>query len=64
MLVRFLNSGYGTDDGNKNVEMVKMQLGFLDAPEMVVRNPYDVTGTLVARFRLLHGSHQWVCDLD
>jgi len=31
---------------------------------MVVRNPYDVTGTLVACYRLLEGSRQWVCDLD
>ena len=40
MKVRFVNRGHGTDDGHKEVEVVRTDLSIHGAPELVISNPW------------------------
>ena len=59
--VHFINRGYGTDNGYKNVELFNLSVcEFTQTPEAVISNPYFPGDTLRARFE----NNEWVCDLD
>tara|TARA_B100001564_G_scaffold48999_1_gene36086 strand:+ start:144 stop:326 length:183 start_codon:yes stop_codon:yes gene_type:complete len=60
MLVRFVNRGHGTDDGHKEVEVVRTDLSIHGAPELVISNPWWSGDTL----RCAWENNEWVCDLD
>jgi hypothetical protein len=59
--VQFVNRGYGTDEGVKAVELVKLDLcEFTGSPIAAIRSPFGLGDTLIAK----HESTGWVCDLD
>jgi|TARA_R110000764_G_scaffold50353_4_gene110939 hypothetical protein len=59
--VHFVNRGYGTDEGVKAVELVKLDLcEFTGSPIAAIRSPFGLGDTLIAK----HESTGWVCDLD
>lgn len=59
--VHFINRGYGTDEGYKNVELVKLDIcAYTQTPLALIDNPYFPGDTLRARFE----DGEWVCDLD
>ena len=60
MLVRFVNRGYGTDDGLKEAEVVRTDLSIHGVPELVIQNPWWSGETL----RCSWENNEWVCDLD
>ena len=59
--VHFLNRGYGTDDGYKQVELVKLDIyAATGQPMAAIKSPYFPGDVLVALFE----NAEWVCDLD
>ena len=61
MLVRFINRGYKTDDGFKEVDVVATELNELtNAPQLRIANPWWTGDTLVCEWT----NNEWVCDLD
>jgi len=59
--VHFVNRGYGTDDGVRTVELVKLDIfETTGQPMAAVKSPYFPGDTLVAMFE----NNEWVCDLD
>jgi len=61
MLVRFINRGWKTDDGMKEVEVVATELNkFTNAPQLIIANPWWNGDTLVCEWT----NNEWVCDLD
>ncbi len=60
MQVRFVNRGYGTDDGMRKVEVIKTDLSIHGAPELIISNPWWPGDTL----RCTWETNEWVCDLD
>ena len=60
MQVRFVNRGYGTDDGFKEATVVKTDLSIHGAPELIIENPWWPGDVL----RCTWETNEWVCDLD
>ena len=61
--VHFINRGFGTDDGVKEVKLVELGIcEFTQTPEAKIENPYFPGATLRARYEGIE--HGWVCDLD
>ena len=60
MLVRFVNKGFGTDDGIREAEVVRTELSIHGAPELVIANPWWSGETLKCQWE----NNEWVCDLD
>ena len=60
MQVRFVNRGFGTADGHKEVEVVRTDLSIHGAPELVIENPWWSGETLKCQWE----NNEWVCDLD
>ena len=60
MKVRFVNKGYGTDDGYRDVEVVKTELSIHGWPQLIIKNPWWTDDTLVCEWT----NNEWVCDLD
>jgi hypothetical protein len=59
--VHFVNRGYGSDDGFKTVELVKLDIyETTGQPMAAVKSPYFPGDTLVAMFE----NNEWLCDLD
>ena len=59
--VHFVNRGFKTDDGVKQVEVVELGVcEFTQTPEAKIESPYFPGDTLRARYE----STGWVCDLD
>ena len=59
--VHFINRGYGTDSGFKEVELVKLKVcEFTQTPMALIDNPWWPGDTLTARYE----GTEWVCDLD
>lgn len=59
--VHFINRGYGTDSGYKEVELVKLKVCELtQTPIALIDNPWWPGATLTARYE----GTEWVCDLD
>ena len=40
MMVRFVNRGSGTDDGLKDVKVIRTDLSIHGAPELIIENPW------------------------
>jgi hypothetical protein len=64
MQVHFINSGYGTDDGFKEVDVISLKLDHDDAPYAIVSHPYQPFETCRAERNYHNGSLQWVVDFD
>ena len=63
--VRFVNRGYGTDEGFKQVELLGTAVcEFSGRPLAEIRSPFGLGGTLVAEYETHAGAANWVCDLD
>ena len=60
MKVKFVNKGYGTDDGFREVEVVKTELSIHGWPQLIIQNPWWTGDTLVCHWE----NNEWVCDLD
>ena len=61
MLVRFINRGWKTNDGMKEVDVVATELNeFTNAPQLRIANPWWTGDTLVCEWT----NNEWVCDLD
>ena len=60
MLVRFVNRGYGTDDGLKESKVIRTDLSIHGAPELFIANPWWSGETLKCSWE----NNEWVCDLD
>ena len=62
MLVKFVNKGYGTNDGVlRKVDVVATELNELtNAPQLRIANPWWTGDTLVCQWE----DNEWVCDLD
>ena len=59
--VHFVNRGYGTDEGFKQVELLSTAVcEFSGKPLAEIVSPYGLGGTLVAEYE----GNNWVCDLD
>ncbi len=60
--VHFVNRGYGTDEGFKQVELLSTAVcEFTAKPLAEIRSPFGLqTNTLVAEYE----GNNWVCDLD
>jgi len=59
--VHFVNRGYKTDDGFKNVGLIKLDgCEYTQTPKALIESPYFTGDTLWARFE----GTEWVCDLD
>ena len=50
MKVKFVNKGYGTDDGFKEVEVVKTELSVFGWPQLIIKNPWWTGDTLVCQW--------------
>ena len=62
--VRFINSGYGTDEGLSPVTFSDPFL-YMGMPALMIDSPYGLGGKLRAVFSLQYGEvGEWVCDLD
>jgi len=62
--VRFINSGFGTDEGLVGVTFSDPFL-YMGMPALMVDSPYGLGGKLRAVFSLYRGEcGEWVCDLD
>ena len=62
--VRFINSGYGTDEGLSPVTFSDPFL-YMGMPAVMIDSPYGLGGKLRAVFSLQYGEvGEWVCDLD
>ena len=59
--VHFVNRGYKTDYGIKEVKLVELGIcEFTQTPQATIESPYWPGDTLRARYE----STGWVCDLD
>ena len=60
--VHFVNRGYGTDEGNHNVPVVKFDVYEpTGVPMAAVKSPFGLNvNVLVAMYE----NNEWVCDLD
>ena len=60
--VHFVNRGYGTDEGYKNVVVESLSIcEFTGRPVAVVRSPFGLQDTTL-RAQFL--DNEWLCDLD
>jgi hypothetical protein len=64
MQVHFINSGWGTDDGFKEVDVISLKLDHNDAPYAIVSHPYIAGDSCRAERNLYNGELQWVVDFD
>jgi len=63
--VRFVNRGYGTDEGFKQVELLSTAVcEFSGKPLAEIASPFGLGGSLVAEYEAHAGAGKWVCDLD
>jgi hypothetical protein len=63
--VHFVNRGYGTDEGFKQVELLSTAVcEFSGKPLAEIRSPFGLGGSLVAEYEAHAGAGKWVCDLD
>lgn len=60
MQVHFINSGYGTDDGFKEVEVQSLKIDSYDRPYAIVTNPFRPADSCRAEFN----GEEWVVDFD
>lgn len=60
MQVHFINSGYGTDDGFKEVEVQSLKIDSYDRPYAIVSHPYSFSDSCRAEFT----GTEWVVDFD
>lgn len=61
MQVHIINSGLGTDEGYREVNVESLKLNHWDQPYAIITNPYSPSlGSLVAEFK----DNEWVVDLD
>lgn len=60
MLVHFINSGYSTDDGFKEVDVQSFRMDHNDRPYAIVSHPYLSNDSCRAEFR----NDEWVVDFD
>ncbi len=59
--VRFVNRGYGSDEGLKEVSVVRQDLCELTLmPLLIIENPWWSGDTLKCQWY----DNEWVCDLD
>jgi hypothetical protein len=58
--VRFVNRGWGTDDGVKEVAVQSLKIDHAGRPYAIVDNPFFPGDSLRANYE----SDEWVCDLD
>ena len=59
--VHFVNRGYGTDDGIKNVKVNEIAVcSITQRPVAVIDSPYFPGDTLRAEYV----NNEWLCDLD
>jgi hypothetical protein len=64
MLVHFINSGFQTDDGFKEVEVQSFKMDHNDAPYAIVSHPYQPGESCRAEYNYYNGELQWVVDFD
>jgi hypothetical protein len=64
MQVHVINTGYGTDDGFKEVEVQSFKMDHNDAPYAIVSHPYISGDSCRAEYRFHNGELQWVVDFD
>ena len=63
--VHFVNRGFGTDEGFKQVELLGQSIcEFSGKPVAEIRSPFGLGGSLVAEYSTHAGVGGWVCDLD
>ena len=60
MQVHVINSGYGTDDGVKEVEVQSLKIDGYDRPYAIVSHPYIPGDSCRAEFT----GTKWVVDFD
>jgi len=60
MQVHFINSGFGTDDGVKEVEVHSLKIDGYDRPYAIVEHPYVPGDSCRAEFT----GTKWVVDFD
>jgi hypothetical protein len=60
MQVHFINSGYGTDDGFKEVDVISLKIDSYDRPYAIVSNPFRPTDSCRAEF----DGTEWLVDFD
>jgi hypothetical protein len=60
MQVRFINSGLGTDDGVRDVEVHSLKLDSYDRPYAIVEHPFRFCDSCRAEF----DGTEWVVDFD
>jgi hypothetical protein len=60
MQVHFINSGYGIDDGLKEVEVQSLKIDAYDRPYAIVDHPYISGDSCRAEFT----GTKWVVDFD
>jgi hypothetical protein len=60
MQVHVINSGYGTDDGVKEVEVQSLKIDGYDRPYAIVSHPYITGDSCRAEFK----GDEWVVDFD
>ena len=61
MQVHIVNTGFGTDEGYREVNVESLKLDHSDRPYAIITNPYSsALGSLRAEFN----GTEWVVDLD
>ena len=60
MQVHVINSGYGTDDGVKEVDLQSLRLDGYERPYAIVSHPYIPGDSCRAEFK----GDEWVVDFD
>jgi hypothetical protein len=60
--VHFVNRGYGTDEGNHNVPVVKFDVYEpTGVPMAAVKSPFGLKDNVLVA---MYENNEWVCDLD
>jgi hypothetical protein len=60
LTVHVINSGYGTDDGLKEVDVQAFKMDSYNRPYCIVSHPYIAGDSCRAEFR----NDEWVVDFD
>jgi hypothetical protein len=60
--VHFVNRGYGTDEGNHVVPVVKLDIHeSTGRPMAAVKSPFGLKDNVLVA---LYENNEWLCDLD
>jgi len=60
--VHFVNRGYGTDEGNHVVPVVKLDIHeSTGMPMAAVKSPFGLKDNVLVA---LYENNEWLCDLD